>query len=191
MTHALLLRTPVALPESTTPLTVLAIDPGITHCGYAVLRAPETLELSGTWIPKAKLRGLERHLWLLSKVQDLIAEWQPGVLAYEDFTWRSDDRYLQGRAAFERIIGGIQALALMPPFPVLMELLPSRWGQQLVGSRSHTKPDVARVVNLRLGTSFKGNIYDNHACDAVGLGLVAMDNTRLMQAALRHTGGRG
>ena len=189
MIHSTALRTPVALPESTTPLKVIAIDPGITHCGYAVLRAPETLELSGTWIPRTTLRGVDRHLWLLSKVQDMIAAWQPSILAYEDFTWRSDDRYLQDRAAFERIIGGIQTLSLMPPYPVLVSLLPAQWGQQLIGSRSHTKADVARVINLRLGTSFKGDIYDNHACDAVGIGLVAMDNLRLTQAALR-AGGR-
>ena len=148
------------------------------------------LHLSGTWIPAKRLSTLDRHLWLLSKLQDLLAEWLPATLAYEEFTWMIGDEgehFLRGRPAQERLIGGLQALTLFPPFPVLMPLLPQVWGQQLVGSRTHTKVDVARVVNLRLGTVFKGDVFDNHQVDSVGLGLVAIDTLRAAGYVATHT----
>lgn len=101
----------------------------------------------------------------------------PSILAYEEFMWRSKDdvQYITGRPAMERLIGGIQALSLYPPYPVLTPLLPSKWGQQLFGQRSHTKQQIAWTVNARLGTSFKGDPRDNHACDSCGIALVAYD----------------
>ena len=167
---------------------LVAIDPGPSHTGYAVLSPfsgtaqEHTLHRSGTWIPAKRLSTLDRHLWLLSKLQDFLAEWLPATLAYEEFTWQVGDEgehFLRGRPAMERFIGGLQALTLFPPFPVLMPLLPQVWGKQFVGSASHTKADVARVVNLRLGTSYDGGVYSNHESDAVAIGLVALDTLRM------------
>jgi len=162
-------------------LVLIGLDPGTRQTGWAVLHG-EQLQAHGTLIPKRTLHGIDRQLWLLSKLQDIVREWQPALLAYEEFTWRSYDdeaeRYVNGRPDMERLIGGIQSLALAPPFPVVMGLLPSRWGQQLTGQRSHTKQQVAFCVNARLHTEFKGDYYDNHACDAVGLALVAGDMLR-------------
>ena len=168
---------------------VFGVDPGIKHCGWAVLHPGERRAAHGTLRPKGHLRGVDRHLWLLSRLQDLISEWQPGVLAFEEFVWREGEhgeKYVVGRPAMERLIGGIQTLTLYPPYPVLMGLLPSRWGQQLVGQRSHTKEQVAFAVNCRLGTAFRGDRWDNHAADAVGLALVAADTPRLHAAAARR-----
>ena len=170
---------PVPVPL---PAVLCAIDPGVMHCGYAVLRADETLVASGTWIPKSTLSGLDRHLWLLSRLQDLVALHQPGVLAFEDYIWRlteGEGHPLRGRSHMERLIGGVQMLALYPPYPVVMPLLPQVWGKQLVGSARHTKADVARIVNLRLGTTYDGGVYSNHESDAIGVGLVALDTLKL------------
>lgn len=166
-----------------TPTTVLlAIDPGVTHLGYAVLSGPpETVLISGTIIPRTKLSVLDRHLYLINKLQDLLTEWQPSVLAYEDFIWMSADneQYVRGRPAMERLVGGVQALALWPPYPVLMPLLPSVWGRQLFGSASHTKEQIAETVNRRLGTTkYTGDRFGNHEADAVGIGIVALDTLR-------------
>ena len=158
--------------------TILGLDPGTRSTGWAVLKA-SVLREYGTLIPKNTLRGVDRHLWLLSQIQDLLATYQPGVLAYEEFVWISHDnthdRYISGRPDMERLIGGIQLLSLYTPYPVLMGLLPAKWGQQLLGQRTHTKAQIAYAVNCRLKTTFKGDIYDNHACDAVGIALVAAD----------------
>ena len=173
--------------------TIVAIDPGITHCGYAVLTGVEQLAASGTWIPRRTLSVLDRHLWLLTKLQDLLTEWQPSVLVFEEFVWMVGDNgeyFVRGRPALERLIGGIEALALWPPHPVLMPLLPSQWGQQLVGSKAHTKADVARIVNLRLRTAYRGNFHDNHEADAVGIALVAQDTLRQRQYLTAHSGAR-
>ena len=165
------------------PFVCLGIDPGSRHLGWSVLTSTETLLAAGTMSAKPALAGLERHLWLMSGLQDLIIQYQPDMLAYEEFVWmaKDDEHYVVGRAGLERIIGGLQTLSLSPPYPVLMPLLPSVWGQQLMRQPSHTKAQIATIVNLRLGTTFKGDHYDNHQCDAVGIALVALDN-------LRHAG---
>ncbi len=173
--------------------TICGLDPGTRYLGWAIVQSARSDEPRlidhGTWIPKGTLRGIERQLWLLSKLKDLLDTWRPDFLAYEEFTWRSrddeGDRYVTGRPGIERLIGGIQAMTLFPPFPVLMGLLPSKWGQQLVGQRSHTKAQVAFCVNARVGTLFKGDHYDNHVCDAVGIALVARDLLTL-EAVIRQ-----
>lgn len=169
---------------------ILGLDPGTRATGWAVLTATAggspRLLAHGTIIPRSALVGLDRQLWILSHLQDLITEHQPQVLAYEGFTWRADDNYVVGRSGLERLIGGIQALTLMPPYPVVVELLPSRWGMQLVGQRQHTKMQVAFAVNCRLGTSFKGDQYDNHSTDAAGLALVALDNRQAQTFCNRY-----
>lgn len=157
-------------------MRILGIDPGTRHTGYAVLELPQKLELSGTLTPDKKLRGLERQLWLLSRLGGLLIEFAVDMLVYEEFTWRTQERAVVGRSELERLIGGIQGLALCEPYPVIMSLEPSTWGHQLSGSLQHSKEQIAMAVNLRLGSSFKGNSADNHACDAVGLALVAADN---------------
>ena len=179
---------------ATPPLgTIIAIDPGITHCGYAVLTGVEQLAVSGTWIPRRTLSVLDRHLWLLAKLQDLLTEWQPSVLAFEEFVWMVGDNgeyFVRGRPALERLIGGIEALCLWPPHPVLMPLLPQTWGKQLLGQAQHTKAQIAWAVNQRLQTTFKGDALDNHRADAVGIALVAQDTLRQRQYLLTHSGAR-
>ena len=181
-------RSPTPHAPAVVPAVLCAVDPGVMHCGYAVLRADETLVASGTWIPKSTLSGLDRHLWLLSRLQDLLATHQPGVLAFEDYIWRlteGEGHPLRGRSHMERLIGGLETLALYPPFPVLMPLLPQVWGKQLCGDKRHTKSDIAQAVNIRLHTTFKGDHYDNHESDATGIALVALDILRY-QSYVNH-----
>ncbi len=158
--------------------TILGIDPGTVHLGWAILLSGK-YETSGTLISRRTLTTLDRHLWLVSKLQDLIKQWHPSILAYEEFSWRTSDdgqeRYVLGRPAMERLIGAIQALALFPPFPVLFPLLPAKWGKQLFGHERHTKYDIACAVNMRLQTTFKGDFRDNHSADATGIALIAYD----------------
>lgn len=180
------------MPEQMTtpaePITVVGIDPGVKHTGYAVLREPDALLHAGTWIPRTTLSFLDRQLWLIAKIQDCIQASPPAILAFEDFTWRvgkDGALYVRGRAWMDRLIGAIHAQALVPPYPVLWPLQPGDWGRQLTGSTRHDKPAVARAVNLRLGTAFTGDYYSNHTSDAVGLALVAMDTWRLWQRGPR------
>jgi len=135
------------------------------------------------------LRGLDRHLCLLIQLRELIHGYQPTLIAYEEYTWRSnarEERYLHGRSDMERLIGGIQGFAIQPPYPVLLGLLPQKWGEQLVGQRSHTKQQVAWAVNARLGTVFQGNHGDNHTVDSVGVALVAMDMMQQLDYYTQH-----
>ena len=177
-------------PAEAQATVLLGVDPGTQQTGWAVLTATSggtpTLLAHGTMIPRSRLIGMDRQLWLLSRLQDIIAEHPPQILAYEGFTWRADELYVRGRPGMERLIGGIQALALMPPYPVLVELLPARWGAQLVGQRQHTKAQIAFAVNCRLGTTFKGDTYDNHKADAIGIALVVLDTLKAQHYQNRY-----
>lgn len=173
----------------TTPLCILALDPGTKHTGYAVMRHPEALVTYGTFTPKTSLRGVPRQAWIISKIQDLITEYRPHVLALEEFVWREgerEERYVTGRDGMCKLVGALETLSLFPPYPMLYEMLPQRWGAQLVGSRQHTKLEVAHAVNLRLGTAFDGSYYTNHASDAVGIALIASDMLRQQAYIAKH-----
>ena len=157
---------------------IVAIDPGTAYCGYAVLTPPATVVVSGTWIPRRSLSQLDCHLWLLSKCQDLLRTWHADLLVYEEFLWPREQSTVantQRYIALERFLGGLQALALCPPHPVLMPLRPGQWHTSLgiLGSR-RTKEAVAQAVNIRLGTALTGDFYSNHVADALGIALAAV-----------------
>lgn len=169
-------------------MRILGIDPGLLACGYAILEEV-TVVGHGTIRPKRTLLSIERHLSILGHLGDLIAEWQPAVLAVEDFVWipQQGGNPVVGRDAMCKLVGGVFALSLAPPYPILCELLPQSWGAQLLGGkRSHGKEEIAWAVNARLGTRFKGSYHDNHECDAVGLALVVADNIRAQRNDLHY-----
>ena len=156
---------------------ILGIDPGVQQTGYALIQK-NTLLKSGTLQPREMLTSLERHLWLLTKMQKLIAFWEPDILAYEEAPWTD-------RAPMQRLIGGIQALALMDPFPVLVGLFPSVWMGELSGGATYNKRQIALVIEQRLGIQYGRRVQpqdeaqDHHESNAVGIALVAQDHHRM------------
>lgn len=153
------------------------LDPGTQHCGWAVVREDEALAEAGVWRPARELSPQATRLWLFHQLQALFIKWGPKLLAYEEYVWQEGKT--TGRSSMERLMGGIEACTLLPPYPTLVPLLPQVWGAQLYGSQQHGKIQIARAVNLRMGTHYKGNDKDSHMCDAVGIALVALDNWRL------------
>ena len=171
-------------------MRILGVDPGLIACGYAILDDEHVL-LHGTIRAKRTLRSTERHLFILSRIQDLIIACKPDVLAVEEFVWigpQAGGNPVVGRDAMCKLVGGIFAFSLMPPYPTLHELLPQSWGAQLLGGRrSHDKADIAYALNLRLGTNFDGGYHSNHESDAVGIALVALDNINAQQYVTRYS----
>ena len=176
---------------NTERLVLLSIDPGAHATGYAVLTSAGLVLTAGVWIPRRALTASERLLLVWSRLQDLVATHQPGILVYEEFAQtpqelaQAGDAALQDWPVLHRLIGGMQALALMPPYPVLWPLLPFVWPVTFLGKVGHAKQEVAHVVNARCGTQFKGDMYDNHATDAAALGLVALEQWQATRA--EHT----
>src|ERR1051325_10154338 len=163
-----------------TDMLLLALDPGTRHTGYTILDGAYALQDCGTWRPESRLRGMSRDLWLKGRLLALIAQWQPSHIIFEDFVWQEDKgkdhKFVQGRADMERLIGGIQMLALLPPQPKVSAALPQVWGREFCGYTHHTKHDIAVVVNHRLGTSFRGDQDDNHAADCAALACWHLDH---------------
>jgi len=146
-----------------------------------------------TWIPRGQLSLLDRHLWFLTKVQDLLAQHHAAVLAYEDFmavphpedALRDDvDQW----RLMHRLIGGLQALALSPPHPVLMPLAPGRWEALVTACAHPSRSRVAVAINQRLGTRFVYDRYSNHAIDAVGVALGALTLMQATPSPIRRSG---
>lgn len=162
-----------------------ALDPGTRATGYAVLREDEEVADAGTWRPALSLKTpLQRRRWLLEQLRTLIHKWGPSFLVYEEYVWQ--ETATTGRSGMDRFMGGLEVFPLLPPYPVLVPLLPQVWGQQLYGHAQHSKAQIAQAVNLRLGTHYKGDSADNHTVDALGIALVALDNWRIQHRAARE-----
>jgi Holliday junction resolvasome RuvABC endonuclease subunit len=188
-------------------MRLVSFDPGAAATGYAVLEAPATLLTAGTWIPRASLTWHERYLWVMSRVQDVLEEYQPAWLAVEEFvtTWkklplRGDaqtetpqprsmrERFPMHRVFLERLLGGMHAQCLVPPYPVLVPVVPDAVPLALLGQASHVKGEIARAVNARLGTQYRGDHFDEHIADAVAVGLVVLEQQALWRTVTRVTG---
>ena len=111
---------------------ILGLDPGTRQTGWAVLTATAggspRLLAHGTIISRSALVGLDRQLWILSHLQDLITEHQPQVLAYEGFTWRADDNYVVGRSGLELLRRDLRRWhARRSGYVFELRCLPSLW----------------------------------------------------------------
>jgi Holliday junction resolvasome RuvABC endonuclease subunit len=164
-------------------MKIMGLDPGTDATGWAVLSEDYTVTGSGTFRPSRGLAGIHRRRWIMQEICQVCDTFEPAYVVYEDFVWRSDGDggtvYRSGRPAMERLIGAIECLSLRPPYPRVDCALPQIWGKQLTGSTAHSKAQVARAVNLRLGTTFKGNNADEHQADATGVALWFLDEVRM------------
>jgi hypothetical protein len=139
---------------------------------------------------------LDRQLWFLTKLMDLLTQYHVAVLAFEEFSalppsGNAEHGDVAQWPLMHRLIGGIQALALAPPYPVLMPLAPGRWEARLTARAHPSRHLVALTINQRLGTRFAYDHYSNHAVDAAGLALTALDIMQATQAAVRLQGQAG
>lgn len=158
-------------------LTVLGLDPGTKNLGWAVLRGEQVID-AATLHTAPTQDPWSRHQWLTRELRTLVTTHQPALVAYEEFTWRANERIdVKHTAWIHRLIGTILCLGELAPYPQIVPLQPSMWGQQLTGHGVHTKAQVANAVNLRLGTTFSGG-NGGHTSDAVAIALVAMDQAR-------------
>jgi Holliday junction resolvasome RuvABC endonuclease subunit len=167
-------------------MTILGIDPGVRHTGWALVNDAQRLVDSGTLAPKSTMRGHERHCWTMAHVLALVVGHEPRHVVYEEFVWRRGEHFVSGRPEMERLIGAIQMLSLLAPYPVVIGVRPAVWGNALLGTSQHAKDQIAWVVNQRLGTTFKGDTKDNHESDSCGLALWWCDQGR-RKAVLAHS----
>lgn len=133
------------------PDVVLGVDPGLTRCGYAVLRCTpgsEARVLAMGVIRTAPHSPLpERLAEIHAEIESLLTEYSPGAVAVEQVFFQSNVRTAMsvGQAS-----GVILALASARGCTVV-QYTPSQVKSSVAGWGSASKEQVGRMVQRRLG----------------------------------------
>lgn len=156
-------------PSGLDQFVVLGIDPGLTRCGYAVLRTenlqsvrplalgvvrtPATMELPG------------RLALLQAEIGELIAQFRPGAVAVEQVFFQNNVRTAMsvGQAS-----GVVLALAATAGCDVA-QYTPSQVKNAVAGWGGADKTQVQKMVQQRLGLSVAPKPAD--AADAAAIAL--------------------
>lgn len=136
-----------------TPHVVMGIDPGLTRCGYAVLRhssasAVETLSLgvirTSPSTPLAQRLGEIHH-----EVSQLLTEFAPSAVAVEQVFFQTNVRTAMSVGQASGVV-----LALAASFGCeVAQYSPSQVKNTVAGWGAADKDQVGRMVRQRLGLS--------------------------------------
>ena len=148
---------------------VLGIDPGLTRCGYAVLRADgsrnvRALSLGVIRTPVSSSLP-DRLAMLQREVTDLVAQFRPGAVAVEQVFFQNNVRTAMsvGQAS-----GVVLALAANAGCRVA-QYTPSQVKDSVAGWGGADKVQVQRMVQQRLGLTSVPKPAD--AADAAAIAL--------------------
>jgi crossover junction endodeoxyribonuclease RuvC len=159
---------PASRSGSTSSLTVVGIDPGLTRCGYAVLRAegPAVRPLALGVIRTAASDELPRRLADLQReLVALLDEFRPDAVAVEQVFFQNNVRTAMsvGQAS-----GVIIALAASAGCEVA-QYTPSQVKDAVAGWGGADKAQVQKMVQQRLGLASLPKPAD--AADAAAIAL--------------------
>lgn len=149
------------------PCRILAIDPGLRHCGWGVIdSAGSSLKFiaCGAVHPDAKLSMSERLQQLHEGLQAVIAQYQPQEVALEEsfvsVNGQSTLKLGQARGAIQLSV----ALAGLP----LSEYAPRLIKKSVTGSGSAEKSQIQAMVKMLLPAS---DAASADAADALALAI--------------------
>jgi len=150
------------------PLTVLGIDPGLTRCGYAVLRAtgqkvqPVAMGVVRTPSTQALPHRLA-SLW--TELNSLIAQFAPDAVAVEQVFFQTNVRTAMS-------VGQASGLALTAAAAAgcdVVQFTPNQVKDAIAGWGGADKAQVQKMVQIRLGLATLPKPAD--AADAAALAL--------------------
>ena len=163
-------------------LTVLGVDPGLTRCGYAVLRsegqAVTALAMgvvrtpTGDDLPR-RLAALQREL------QALLDEFRPDAVAVEQVFFQNNVRTAMG-------VGQASGLALAAASAAgcdVLQFTPSQVKTSVAGWGAADKAQVQKMVQARLGLATPPKPAD--AADAAALALCYLAMAPVRRSILR------
>jgi crossover junction endodeoxyribonuclease RuvC len=148
---------------------VLGIDPGLTRCGYAVLRAqhprlPAVIALGVISTPPSEL--LQHRLCALqADIERLIIETQPQAIAVEQVFFQNNVRTAM---SVGQVSGLVLAMASRLGIDVV-QYTPSQVKSAVTGSGTANKLQVQKMVQQRLGLGSLPEPAD--AADAAAIAL--------------------
>jgi crossover junction endodeoxyribonuclease RuvC len=164
-------------------LTVLGIDPGLTRCGYAVLRADgaRTVAVSMGVIRTPATEALPRRLATLRvELGALIVEFAPDAVAVEQVFFQNNVRTAMGVGQASGIALAEAALAGCD----VAQYTPSQVKDAVAGWGAAGKAQVQRMVQARLGLTAPPRPAD--AADAAALALCHLAVSPLRRRLAAH-----
>ncbi len=166
---------------------VLGIDPGLTRCGVGVVDGPPSRPVHRHHATLRTPAGDDlaiRLEALFAGIEDLVATWQPDVVAVERVLFSSNVRTAMatGQAA------GIALLAAARAGVVVREITPTRVKATVTGHGGADKEGVARMITAHLRLDDEPRPAD--AADALAVALTGLLEHRsvAMSAPTRGAG---
>jgi len=158
-------------------MRILGVDPGLEGTGYGLIEVTDAggvkLVEAGVICTKVRLPLAERLLQISRELRQVIAEFQPEVVALEDLY----SAYAHPRTAI--LMGharGVVCLAAAEAGLTVAGYPPARIKQSLVGSGRASKEQVGRMVALRLGLAEVPK--PDHVTDALAAALTHCEMSR-------------
>ena len=167
-------------------MRVLGVDPGLEGTGYGIIElgsggGPALVE-AGVIRTKARRPLPRRLLEIAGELRQVIAEFQPGVVALEDLY----SAYAHPRTAI--LMGHARGVVCLAAAEVGLDVVhyaPARVKQSLVGTGRASKEQVGRMVALKLGL---GEVpKPDHVTDALAVALTHCEMSR-SERAVRTSG---
>lgn len=163
-------------------MVILGVDPGLATVGYGVIRSEKaaiTIIDYGTINTEPKLRMPDRLERIYAGIQQLIAQYQPDCVAFEElFFYRNvTTAIVVGEAR------GVMLLAAAQTGRPLYEYTPMQIKQAVVGYGHADKRQVQQMVRILL--SLKEVPKPDDAADALAVAICRAHTTGPMQEEFR------
>lgn len=159
--------------------TVLGVDPGLTRCGYAILRRDGTsvsAQTMGVITTPPDMDLADRLTMVMADIEALIDEMQPSAVAVEQVFFQSNARTAMGVA---QASGLVLVCARRRGLPVA-RYTPSQVKRAVTGSGVADKKQIQAMVARRLNLSVLPSPAD--AADAAAVALCHLAAMNLTEA---------
>jgi crossover junction endodeoxyribonuclease RuvC len=143
----------VLSPGVREPVVVLGVDPGLTRCGYAVLRMNSGQDITalaiGVLRTPAKSPLPQRLAEIHAEMEDLLAQYKPSAVAIEQVFFQNN---VSTAMSVGQASGIVLALAARAGCEVA-QYTPSQVKSTVAGWGGASKDQIGRMVQQRLGLS--------------------------------------
>lgn len=159
--------------------TILAVDPGLTRCGYAILDGEKVLDF-GLFTSTAGTDPAQRVGSIAAELESLVETHRPVLVALERVFANSNLRSVMGVA---QISGALMAIAHKRNIPVEF-FTPSEVKAAVVGNGRATKEQVGFMVARQLGLAEVPKPAD--VADALAVALCAQRRSSRLSTPARQ-----
>ena len=171
-------------------MKVLGIDPGTCFCGLALIDTAHPEEIEYLWTlchavvkpdPIVDNQAWFRRLWGFTR------KYKPEVIVYENYVCQGK-RMADNAIEMLQLLGAIQCLGTVAPYPSIEVCDPMVWRRQLLGSwmparTGHMDAVVQMVLKARFPDDDRLRISclrDSHYLDALGIVLAWADTRNVL-----------